>query len=162
MRNLIIAAAIALSASIASADIINVDVALTPEQEVPTPTLDGATPSGQATVTFDTATREVTITGSYTGMTSNVVGSHLHGLAGPGATAGVVFGLANTGGTDGTFSGNSTLSESDFQGLLDGMTYINIHTSNNGPGEIRGQVVPEPATAALLLGAAACMIRRRR
>ena len=25
--------------------------------------------------------------------------------------------------------------------MLNGLTYVNVHTENNGPGEIRGQIV---------------------
>lgn len=146
------------------ADIRVFDIDLTVGQEVPTPNTAGFSPSGSATVVVDTSTLEVEISGSYTGMTSNVVGSHLHGLADVGATAGVILGLDNTGGTSGTFSGMGTLSASDFDGLLNGLTYLNIHTDDNGPGEIRGQVVvPEPTTALLMIGAicSGIVVRRR-
>ena len=89
-------------------------------------------------------------------MTSNVAAAHLHGLAGPDSTASVIFGFDVTGGTDGSFSGSSILSSDHLNGLLSGQTYINIHTAQNGPGEIRAQV-PEPSSAALLLiGLAMC------
>jgi len=115
-------------------------VSLDTNQEVPAPTINGTTPSGSATVNVDTITGLVDISGSYTGMTSNVVASHLHGLAGPGTATGVLFGLSNTGGTAGTIDGSGTLTPAELFGLLNGETYINVHMLNNGPGEIRGQV----------------------
>ncbi len=116
------------------------EIPLDPQQEVPAPTLNGATPSGAATVCVDIATGAATVSGSYTGLTSDVNNSHLHGLAGPGFPAGVIFGLTNTGGTTGTFEGSAILSTTNLDGVLAGQTYVNIHTVNNGPGEIRGQV----------------------
>lgn len=157
----VMATAFGFAAS-SQAAIIVFNIDLLPGEEVPAPTLGGFTPSGTATITANTATLFVEITGTYTGMTSDVNNSHLHGLAGPGFAAGVLFGLANDGGTSGTFSGSDTLGAADFQGLLDGQTYINIHTVNNGPGEIRGQVVPTPGAAALLLTAGLASVRRRR
>ena len=52
-----------------------------------------------------------------------------------------------TGGISGTFSGADVLTPENLAGLLDGRTYLNVHTENNGPGEIRGQVGarPEPS-----------------
>ena len=47
--------------------------------------------------------------------------------------------------------------------LLNGLCYINFHTMQNGGGEIRGQIVPEPSTMILLgAGLAAAGIWKRR
>ncbi len=142
---------------------ITFDVSLDPNQAVPSPTLDGATPSGTAAVNVNTITGAVDVSGSYSGTTSNVGAAHIHGLAGPGEATGVIFGFDVTGGTDGTFNGANTLSSENLAGLLAGQTYLNVHTANNGPGEIRAQVVPEPTTGVLLFLSLAglLMIRRR-
>ena len=58
-----------------------------------------------------------------------------------------------------------TLDATQAAELLAGRWYVNIHTSQNGPGEIRGNltVVPEPSTALLAgLGLAGLLGRRRR
>lgn len=125
---------------VVSADVRAFAVGLSADEEVPAPSLGGAEPTGEGRVVVQLSTGEVEIAGSYDGMSSNVSGSHLHGLASVGTTAGVLFGLDNTGGTSGTFSGRAVLDEADLGGLLTGRTYLNIHTSSNGPGEIRGQV----------------------
>ena len=97
--------------------------------------------TGTATVELDITTRQVTVTGNYLGMSSNVFASHLHGLAGMGDVAGVILPLTPTEGTAGTFSGSGTLSNAHLAGLLAGNTYLNLHTENNPDGEIRGQVI---------------------
>ncbi len=45
-----------------------------------------------------------------------------------------------------------------------GLTYTNIHDSQFGGGEIRGQIVPEPATTAFVVvgGLALALVQRRR
>jgi hypothetical protein len=132
-------------------DITVFNLLLDPSQAVPAPMIGGANPMGTATVVVDASSNEVEIAGAYSGMTSDVVAAHLHGLAGPGETAGVLFGFDVTGGTDGSFSGAATVTSDVLSGILSGQTYVNVHTMNNGPGEIRAQVVPEPASHLLLL-----------
>lgn len=47
--------------------------------------------------------------------------------------------------------GNGTTLEAQLPSLLSNSLYVNIHTTTNPGGEIRGQIVlPEPATAGLL------------
>jgi len=145
-------------AGAASAGIIVFNFGLDGLQEVP-PTPSPGT--GMATVTVDPDTLFVDITGSYAGLLAPVTAAHLHGLAPPGANAGVIFGLMHTGGTTGTFMGSGFISAAQMTGLLNGHTYINVHTSSFPGGEIRGQVVPAPA-GLLLLAAAPLVARRRR
>ena len=120
--------------------------------------MTGFTPQGQATVVVDTSNGDIEISGSYSEMTSVVVNAHLHGLTDPNnPTASPIFPLNFDSATAGNFNGMSTLSPENLAGLLAGRTYINVHTSNNGPGEIRGNLIPEPSTVALLiLGTLSC------
>ena len=110
------------------------------DQAVPAPDLGDATPIGFAFVTVNSDTRMVEIAGTYSGMTSAVSAAHLHGLGAPGATADVLITLTASGGTEGSISGSGVLTETEFAGLVAGQTYINVHTANNGDGEIRSQV----------------------
>ena len=48
---------------------------------------------------------------------------------------GVAFGA-----TSGTLAGTVTLSATQLDMLLSGQAYVNVHTVNNGGGEIRGQI----------------------
>lgn len=145
--------------SVAAAQTVMVD--LTGGAENPPVTTDG---NGTATVTWDSNTYEVFITGSYQNMSSPVTAAHLHGLADADNNAGILFGLTTDGGTSGTLSGSGTLSVNDFfNGFLEDLTYINVHTNDHPAGEIRGQVViPEPTTATAALAAMGLLLRRRR
>lgn len=148
---------------VVDSDIRVFDMLLSPDQAVPSPNLGGATPSGMARVVIDMSNGEIEISGNYAGMTSDVLAAHLHGPALPGVAAGVMFGFSTSGGTSGAFSGSSTLASDELTDFLAGLTYINVHTSTNGAGEIRGQVVPEPAAIALVTtGLLSLMARRRR
>lgn len=120
---------------------VEFQISLDSAQEVPAPLLGGASPSGSAIVTVDTLSGEVGVSGSYSGMTSDVTAAHVHGPAAPGLTAGVVFGLSPSGGTSGTFTGAGTFTDGEIEELLAGNLYINVHTTINGPGEVRGQIV---------------------
>ena len=179
---------------------------LTPGQEVSAPLFTmsggGSRPAsfGTAMFTLNTSMTQLTmtvtvtnidVTGSQTpGDTNdNLAAAHIHGGAGPGSNAGVVWGFFGTPDNDnnpdqfmltpfamgvgGTITsiwdapeGNSgqTLT-SQLNNLLNGLCYINFHTMQNGGGEIRGQIVPEPSTVILLgagLVAAAGIWKRRR
>ena len=76
---------------------------------------------------------------------------HFHGPASPGATNGVQLNIGDISGLTSPSIGSAVISETFKDELLAGDWYINIHTDANGPGEIRGQVVPEPSAAILAL-----------
>ena len=108
---------------------------------------------GFATLTLDDASGLVILTsGSFSNLSSTTTAAHIHGLAAPGVGAGVLIGLTiPLGATSGTISGSGTLNAAGIAGMLNGLTYVNIHTSTFGGGEIRGQnlLVPEPGSFAL-------------
>jgi CHRD domain len=108
------------------------------------PTVTG---TGTATVTLDTVSGAVTVTGTYTGLTGAAMSAHIHGPALPGATAGIVVTLVVTPGTPATggtisTSPGATLTPALVTDMLTGMTYLNIHTAANTGGEIRGNINP--------------------
>lgn len=125
---------------------------------------------GTCTLTLDDVTGSVSVTGSFTGLTSNATAAHIHGLAGPGMNGGILVGLTETGGTSGNISGGGTLTPAEITGMLSGQTYVNVHTTTNPGGEIRGQVtasVPAmpwsyaAALAVLALAGGAFVLSRR-
>lgn len=145
-------------------------------------------------ITYDTVTNVLDLTNvgwgssqGFANMSSLVTNQHIHAAAsangntGTGdftGTGGVVFQLnRSTNAVTGdvfsnpvidfdtaTFGGTALTVDQREAQLLDGKMYINIHTSTNGSGEIRGfLVVPEPSTSLLAAVAVGAMaIRRRR
>jgi hypothetical protein len=86
---------------------------------------------------------------------SPIAGGTLHTLPGWNPSASV-----------GSFQGSLTLTAAQATDLLAGRFYLNIHTSANGGGEIRGQLVPEPSSVLLLalggLGVVGIYLRSRK
>lgn len=125
------------------------------------------TGSGIGTATLNDVTGAITISGSYSNLIGTVNNAHLHGPAAVGVPAGVIFGLTFTPLTSGVFSGNSVLTPANVANVLNGLTYINIHSSFRPGGEIRGQLlngvmIPEPATLGLLTAGAVGLLAIRR
>jgi hypothetical protein len=121
--------------------------------------------SGNFTLS-DTGSFSYTI--SYSGLSGNSTAAHIHGPAGPGVDAGVLFPLqgGTFGSTFGSFNGSINLNQAQIDQLNSGLWYVNVHSANFGGGEIRGQItaVPEPSTWALMAvagGLVAAWKRRR-
>ena len=137
-RTLVLASTLgfALAAAPAMAATLNFTADLSAKAVVP-PT--ASTGTGKADVTFDTATKMLTWTVTYKGLTGKPTAAHFHGPAAVGANAGPVVGL--TGSLDSPIKGTFTLNDKQASELEAGMWYINVHTSKYADGEIRGQVV---------------------
>jgi hypothetical protein len=82
----------------------------------------------------------------YRGLGSPLTAAHIHGVAGSADTAGVLIDLApyhlGTFGSFGSFRGTVTLTPDQRAALVDGKTYVNLHTSGFPAGEVRGQIRP--------------------
>ncbi len=91
-------------------------------------------------VTLDEATGNVSVGCTYEGMTGITAAAHIHGLAQPGVNASVIVPLTEIGDRSGTITGGGTLTPAQVQGMLDGLTYVNLHTDFKPGGEIRGQI----------------------
>ena len=156
-------------ASFSSAATRQLKANLTGAQEVP-PT--GSSGTGTCTVSLDDVTGDFTLSGTFTGLGTAANLAHIHGLSGPGVNSSPIVNLTFTAATSGTLSGSGTLSAANKDGMLAGLTYVNVHTSGFSAGEIRGQLlVVQPAPAfpmwglvlgAGMLAAAGTTLARRR
>jgi hypothetical protein len=92
---------------------------------------------GQGTLaaTFDTVSKKLTWTGTYSGLTGRPTGIHFHGPASPNDNAKAVLPIKSL------FGGSATLSDAEADDLIAGYWYVDIHTRAYPAGEIRGQVM---------------------
>lgn len=147
--------------------------------------------TGTATVTVDLDQSTMRVQETFSGLLAPTTVSHIHCCAGPDGSAPPAttvpsfpgFPVGVTAGTyDQTFnmldassynpafiSANGGTAASAFDAFVDGLNngtaYANIHTEMFQAGEIRGTLVPEPETYAMLLAGLAIvsmMSRRRR
>lgn len=103
------------------------------------------TGTGSVTATFDTTTKNLSWTGTYSGLTGAPTAAHIHGPAEPGKNAGVVLWISDHDTKahpfTSPFSGSATLTDAQAADLGNGLYYVNIHTAANPGGELRGQLV---------------------
>jgi hypothetical protein len=114
-----------------------------------------------AGIAFDDVTRVLSINvgwgsgNGFSNLTSDVNNQHIHGPTtsnygnGFTETAGVAFNLPRSSNSpsNGTIVTNATLTAAQMTNLYNGKYYINVHTVNNGGGEIRGFLVASPRLA---------------
>ena len=147
---LAIAAAIFLMAVGAQAAMLQFEGFLDGLQETP----PVATPGfGDVSLLLDDTTGDWLLTGSFADLIGTTTAAHIHGPAPVGTPAGIITPLTVTlGVTDGTLSGAGTFLAAQMADLQGGLYYVNVHTTVEIGGEIRGQLdlVPEPASFALL------------
>ncbi|HEV2365777.1 MAG TPA: CHRD domain-containing protein [Caulobacteraceae bacterium] len=124
-------------ATAAAAETVHFQAKLDGAQETPPHAVPG---KGSADVSLDTATKKLSWRVTYSGLTGPAVAAHFHGPAGPGKAAGVQVPL--TGNLASPITGSADISDAQIKDLRAGLWYLNIHTAQYPPGEIRGQVLP--------------------
>ena len=134
-----IVAAVFLVWGVAQAAQINFKADLNSASEVPPVTGAG---KGTAALSLDTATKMLTWTVIYSGLSGPATAAHIHGPATLGANAGVL--VPFTGDLANPIKGSATLTDAQISDLEAGKWYVNVHTAANKAGEIRGQLVRAP------------------
>ena len=121
---------------------------ITTAQETPVPTPSNAV--GAGVFVLNAARTELAYAVSFTGLSGAASAAHLHGPANVGTAAGVKRSIcAAAECAPGTLL-SGVWKSSDMQqltpelvtALLQGQMYFNVHTTANGGGEARGQLVP--------------------
>ncbi len=109
-------------------------------QEVPS---SGEVGTGTATATLNDVSNVLSWNIVYAGLTGPLIAAHFHGPAPPGFNAGVQvpIGISPT-----PLVGNAVVNAAQETDLLNGLFYINLHTSRHPGGEMRGQVSCMPST----------------
>jgi hypothetical protein len=110
-------------------------VILDGKSEVPPTTSTG---TGVADVDYDPATKKLSWTLTYSGLTGPAKAAHFHGPAEVGKNAGVAIPIP--GATSSPAEGSATLTDAQAADFLAGKYYVNVHTEANPGGELRGQV----------------------
>ena len=129
-----LAAAAVLTTGVARAETVNLKADMTAAQETP-PT--SSTGTGTLKGTYDTATKKLTWTVTYSGLSGPATAAHFHGPAPAGKSAPVAVPSPNA---KSPIEGSATLTDAQAKELMDGDMYFNVHTEANKGGEIRGQV----------------------
>ncbi|MDB4884033.1 MAG: domain containing protein [Gemmatimonadetes bacterium] len=125
----------------------------TPPTFVATMTGAGENPpkavAGTGTATIVKTAAGYTYTITYSGVSGNLTGGHIHGPANSTTNAAVIVpfanatGAAGSGTLTGTFTSTNTptISNDSLDVLMaNGNAYVNLHTAANPGGEIRGQL----------------------
>jgi hypothetical protein len=120
--------------STAGAETVKLSADLKGSNEVPPNASPG---SGKAEATFDTDTKALTYTVSYSDLTGPALGAHFHGPGEAGKNAGIVLPFKTV---QSPIQGTATLTDTQAADLLAGKWYANIHTAANPGGELRGQM----------------------
>ncbi|MDZ7692778.1 MAG: CHRD domain-containing protein [Balneolaceae bacterium] len=105
--------------------------------EVPAVTTDA---SGSVTVTLEGDS--IHVQGKFSGLSSDYIASHIH-EGGPDENGSAIIPLEPMIGSDkrsGSWDATYMVEESQISALKAGNLYINVHSAENKPGEIRGQL----------------------
>jgi hypothetical protein len=121
-------------ATVASGETVKLQAELRGGNEVPPNMSPG---SGKAEAMFDTDTKVLTYTVTYSNLSGPALGAHFHGPSEPGKNAGIALPFKSA---QSPIQGTATLTETQAADLLAGKWYANIHTAANPGGELRGQM----------------------
>lgn len=127
-----------LASGVAYADTVALKANLQPSSEVPPRVSKG---HGALDATFDTSTKILTWTATYSELSGPATMAHFHGPAPVGQNAKVQVPIDKNA-LPSPIKGQANLTDAQVTDLMAGQWYFNIHTEQNPSGEIRGQVMP--------------------
>lgn len=130
------ASAVLMMAAPAFAEMVTFKADMKGSFEVPANDSKG---TGTVEATFDTSSKKLSWTVTYTGLTGAATAAHFHGPAAVAANAPPVVPLS--GSLMSPIKGDATLTDVQASALLGGQMYLNIHTAAHKDGELRGQIV---------------------
>jgi hypothetical protein len=119
----------------ANAAAISYTAAMTGAQETPANDSKG---TGTVDAAYDAATKMLTWTITYSGLTGPAAAAHFHGPAKVGVNAAPVVPIK--GDLKSPIKGSATLTDQQAKDLAAGMWYFNVHSAKFPDGEIRGQL----------------------
>jgi len=119
----------------AVAETVTYKATMNAQTEVPPNDTKG---TGTAELTYDTASKMLTWTVTFSDLSGPATAAHFHGPAEAGKNAGVAVLIGNNPTSPAT--GMATLTDAQAADLAGGRWYVNVHTAANRGGEIRGQV----------------------
>ena len=123
------------SAAPAFAESVSYKADLKGSTEVPPTETKG---TGSVDAIYDTASKKLSWTINYSGLSGPATAAHFHSPAEAGKNAPPTVPLS--GKLDSPIKGDATLTDAQATDLKDGKMYFNVHTAANKGGEIRGQV----------------------
>ena len=129
-------AATLLCAAPAFADEVKYSAKLDGASETPPNTSKG---SGEVDAQYDAATKTLSWTATYSGLSGPATAAHFHEPAPAGKAAG--FMVPVTGELASPIKGSAKLTDEQAKALTGGMMYFNVHTAEHKAGEIRGQLM---------------------
>ena len=135
-RTAVIAAVLAAGLTGAVAEEVHYAAKLDGASETPPNTSKGV---GTVDAKYDTATKTLSWTATYSDLTGPATMAHFHGPAPVGKAAGVMVPIK--GSVASPISGSATLTDEQAKALTGGMMYFNVHTAEHKAGEIRGQMM---------------------
>lgn len=124
-----------VAAAPSRAEVIKLQAELKGSNEVPPNNSAG---SGRAEATFDSETKVLTYTVTFTDLSGPAMGAHFHGPSEAGKNAGIALPFKTV---QSPIQGSATLTDAQAADLLAGKWYANIHTAANPGGELRGQMM---------------------
>jgi hypothetical protein len=118
----------------ASAEVVPWKAELSGAQEAPPTPSDG---KGTLEASYDTQTKQLNWTITFSGLSGPVTAAHLHGPAEPGKIGPIIVPIS--GPYVSPIKGTATLTSEQADALKRGV-YINLHTAQHPEGEIRGEL----------------------